>query len=99
MKQLLSVLLFVCALHLPLTVLAANETRTSSSQAAVATINVNSASAKELQSLPGIGKATAENIIAYRSANGPFKSKDDLLKVKGIGDKTMEKIRQLVAVQ
>ena len=68
-------------------------------QAAVATVNINSATVKELENLPGIGKATAENIVAYRTANGPFKTRDDLLKVKGVGNKTLEKVRQLIAVQ
>ncbi|OGR30121.1 MAG: hypothetical protein A2091_13750 [Desulfuromonadales bacterium GWD2_61_12] len=68
-------------------------------QAAVATVNINSATVKELENLPGIGKTTALNIVDYRTANGPFKTRDDLLKVKGVGEKTMEKVRQLVAVQ
>jgi len=65
----------------------------------VATINVNTATVKELQSLPGIGQVTAERIIEYRTDHGPFAAVDDLAKVKGIGKKSLEKIRELVAVE
>lgn len=67
--------------------------------AVAATININTASAAELQSLPGIGKKTAESIVAYRSEKGNFKSTRDLVKVKGVGDKTFEKIRNLISVE
>ncbi len=61
-------------------------------------INVNDADIDMLMSLPGIGEKTAQQIGIYRDANGPFKSVDDLLKVKGIGPKVLEKIRPLVSV-
>lgn len=61
-------------------------------------IDINTATVKELQSLPGIGKVTAERITAYRTQNGPFTAIDDLLKVKGIGKKSLDKIRERVAV-
>jgi competence protein ComEA len=64
---------------------------------AVAKINVNTATAKELQRLPEIGKVTAESIIEYRTTVKPFAVPEDLLKVKGIGKKTLEKIRDQVA--
>ena len=59
-------------------------------------LNVNTASAGELQSLPGIGKVKAAAIVAYRSDNGPFTQVDDLVHVKGIGPKTLAKLRPLV---
>lgn len=65
----------------------------------VATININTATVKELQSLPGVGQVTAERIIAYRTEKGPFTAVDDLTKVKGIGKKSLEKIRELVSVE
>lgn len=54
-------------------------------------VNVNEASVKELQMLPGIGKTRAEAIVAYRSTS-PFKEPADLLKVKGIGKKILAQI-------
>ena len=53
------------------------------------TVNVNTATQKELVLLPGVGKKTADNIIAYRQQNGNFKTVEDLLKVKGFGKKTL----------
>ena len=56
-------------------------------------ININTATAKELEKLPGIGKTIAERIVEYRQANGAFKSIEDLSKVKGIGKATPDKLR------
>lgn len=56
-------------------------------------INVNRATKAEFDSLAGIGPVIASRIINYRSANGPFLALDDLLKVSGIGSKTLERIR------
>lgn len=61
-------------------------------------ININEADAKLLETLPGIGPVKARAIIEYRTQHGPFKRVEDLIKVKGIGPKTLEKIRPLVTV-
>ena len=66
--------------------------------AAFAKVNINTANADELATLNGIGKAKAEAIVAYRTANGNFKTVDDLTKVKGIGEKIIEKIKPEVTV-
>jgi competence protein ComEA len=70
----------------------------SSSAVAGGLVNVNSATAAELETLPGIGEVTAQAIIDYRTENGPFASVDELLDVTGIGDVTLENIRELVTV-
>ena len=63
-----------------------------------ALINVNTASATELEALPGVGEVIAQAIVDYRTENGPFTSVDQLLDVSGIGDATLEDIRELVTV-
>ena len=61
-------------------------------------VNINTASKKELDALPGIGETLAQRIIDYRSANGPFSTVDELTKVKGIGAKTLEKLKPYATV-
>ena len=63
-----------------------------------ALINVNMASIAELESIPGIGPVLAKRIYEYRQKNGPFSSYEDLLKVSGIGAKTLEKIKPYIQV-
>jgi len=55
------------------------------------TIDINTATAEELATLNGVGATKAAAIVKYREMNGPFSSVNDLVKVKGIGDKTLEK--------
>ena len=59
----------------------------------LAAVNVNTASKAELEALPGIGPVKAQAIVDYRKAHGPFKSVDDINKVKGVGDATFDKIK------
>lgn len=66
--------------------------------AAEETLDLNRASAKELTRLPGVGEAIAQRIVDFRDEHGPFKRVEDLLKVKGIGEKSFEKIRPYVRV-
>ena len=62
------------------------------------TVNVNSGDAAALESLPGVGPSTAQSIIAYRNANGPFASVDDLKKVKGIGEAKFAAMKPFVSL-
>lgn len=58
-------------------------------------VNINTATADSLAvNIKGVGKKKAEAIIAYRQANGPFKKVEDIIKVKGIGQRLLEKNRQ-----
>ncbi|MFZ5643027.1 MAG: helix-hairpin-helix domain-containing protein [Bacillota bacterium] len=66
--------------------------------ASPASVNINRASAKELESLPGIGPELAERVINYRTNKGFFASVEELKKVSGIGAKKYEKIKDLVTV-
>ena len=62
-------------------------------------VNLNRASTIELETLPGIGPATAAEIVNDRSVNGPFSSVDDLVRVSGVGPATVEKLRDVVSVK
>lgn len=66
--------------------------------AETAPVNLNTASAEELQTLDGVGPATAADILGYRSQHGGFRSVEDLDQVPGIGPKTMEALRDKVVV-
>jgi competence protein ComEA len=61
-------------------------------------ISLNQASATQLEELPGVGPALAGRMIDWRTANGGFKSKEDLLNVAGIGDKLFASIKDLVTL-
>lgn len=64
-----------------------------------APVDVNTADAATLAtSLTGIGAAKAAAIVAYRDANGPFRTLDELAKVKGVGEKTVEKNRSILVI-
>lgn len=62
-------------------------------------INLNTAAASELETLPGIGPSKAEAIIENRETNGPYKTIEDLKNISGIGDKTFEKLKELISVK
>jgi competence protein ComEA len=66
--------------------------------AASALINLNSASVAQLEALPGVGRATAERIVEYRQKNGGFKKPEDLMNVRGIGEKSFLKLKPLITV-
>lgn len=61
-------------------------------------VYINTASEQEILQLPGIGKTKAQAIIAYRQEHGPFQRVEDLLNVTGIGEKTLEKIKEHIVV-
>jgi competence protein ComEA len=73
-------------------------TAAGSGSVAGALVNINTASATELEALPGIGEVIAQRIVDFRTAEGPFASVDQLLDVSGIGDAILESIRELVTV-
>jgi len=60
-------------------------------------VDVNAASAPDLEKVPGIGPALAKRIVEFREKNGPFQSLDDLLKVQGIGEKSLAKFREYLS--
>lgn len=61
-------------------------------------VDINAADEGQLMAIPGIGQALAQRILEWRQEHGPFQRVEDLMKVKGIGDKSFEKLRPYVTV-
>jgi competence protein ComEA len=72
---------------------AAQSGQSASRPAAPPMVNINTALAAQLEALPGVGPATAARIIEYREKNGPFKKLEELMNVRGMGEKTFLKLR------
>lgn len=66
--------------------------------AAPAAVNLNSATLEQLQELPGVGLATAQRILEYRQKSGGFKKVEELMNIRGIGEKSFLKLKALVVV-
>lgn len=66
---------------------------------AVSKVNLNRATADELQTLPGVGPVLAQRMVEWRKAHGRYRTVDDLQEVKGIGRKRLEQLRPLVTVK
>ena len=62
-------------------------------------VNINTADKEALSSFPGVGPVIAGRIIEYREKNGPFKNIEEITKIKGIGEKTFQKIKDLIVVE
>ena len=65
---------------------------------AAETVNLNSATAAQIASLPGIGVKTAELVVQYRQKNGPFKKIEEIMNVRGIGEKSFLRIKDRLTV-
>jgi competence protein ComEA len=73
---------------------AADPARSAAAKTApAAKINLNSATADQLTAVPGVGKTLAERIVAHRQKEGPFRSVQELMNVKGVGEKNLAKIQ------
>jgi len=73
--------------------------KTPTSAAKLATVNLNTASAAELEQLPGVGPVLAERIVNFRSENGLFRRVEHLMMVRGISDKKFRELRSLIRVE
>ena len=76
-----------------------SSSNTNPSHSKQGTVNINTATLEELQTIKGIGKKKAEAILQYRKEHGSFRTKEDLLQVKGIGKKALEAIESQVTFQ
>ena len=77
---------------------AASAPRARTTATATAPVNLNAASVAQLQTLPGVGSGTAQRILEHRQKNGPFKKIEELMNVKGIGEKSFLKLKPLITV-
>ena len=72
--------------------------RAAAKPATTATVNLNTATAADLEALPGIGAKTAARILDYRQKNGPFKKVEELMNVRGVGEKNFLKLKSQITV-
>lgn len=80
------------------TALASAQAQAPSKTPAVAVLNINTATADQLDALPGIGAKMAARIVEYRQKNGAFKKVEDLMNIRGIGEKNFLKLKPLITV-
>ena len=71
---------------------------TKAAASAAAPVNINTATMQQLESLPGIGMATAQRIVEYREKNGGFKKIEELMNVRGVGEKSFLTLKALITV-
>ena len=77
---------------------APHRSASASRKAFTGVININTAPAADLEQLPGIGAKTATRIVEYRQKNGPFKKIEELMNVRGVGEKNFLKLKGQIAV-
>ena len=98
MTRMLGALVMVLALIVPLAAAQERDRAAAANVGAAAPLNLNTATAAQLEALPGIGAKTAERILEYRQKNGGFKKIEELMNVRGVGEKSFLKLKPLIAV-
>ena len=97
MRSLTILAIVLAVLLTPAFALASPQAQESAAAAQKTIVNLNTASIDQLMTLPGVGQKTAERILEYRTKSGGFKKIEELMNVKGIGEKSFLKIKPLVS--
>ena len=98
-RTVLSIVVCSCLLYcVPASAQSRSSARADAKPASTAVVNLNTASATDLEGLPGIGAKTAARILEYRQKNGPFKKIEELMNVRGVGEKNFLKLKPQITV-
>lgn len=98
-RTVLSIVACWCLLlAVPLTAAQSKSAARAAKPVSTAVVNLNTASATDLEGLPGIGAKTAARIVEYRQKNGPFKKVEELMNVRGVGEKNFLKLKAQITV-
>ena len=99
LRTMLSILTLCTVMAPPCEVVASQaDGRSATAAPALTVVNINTASAKDLEVLPGIGQKTAVRIVEFRQKNGPFKKVEELMNVGGIGEKSFLRLKPQLTV-
>ena len=97
-RTVIGMVLAVMLAAAPLVSAAGASQETTDTKAAGAAVNLNTATASQLEAVPGIGPKMAQRIVEYRQKNGAFKKIEELMNVKGIGEKSFLKLKPHITV-
>jgi competence protein ComEA len=98
MTRMLAGALIALAMITPATVNAQEKAPKNAPATANAPLNLNTATVTQLEALPGVGLKVAERIVEYRQKNGGFKKVEDLMNVRGVGEKSFVKLKPMLTV-